>query len=231
MAAVARTAGGGGRSHNQDSFGCFPELGLFVVVDGMGSRWNADEIAVLVIATLRDAYASGERSCAGLVAAIEAANRAVREQALHDPRFIGTGACVAALATDGSVAHLAHVGDCRIYRLHDSVLDALTEDHSLRNDWRRRDASEAEVEQLPNNVIVRALGMGDSVVVDHRTIPSVAGEIFLLTSDGLHGVLGERRMAETLLAHPRLDAAAAVLIDTALNMGGTDDLTAVLVRT
>jgi hypothetical protein len=75
MEASALTHPGRVRPYNNDGYGAFPELGLFVVVDGMGGRWSRDEGAALVIATLRDAYASGERSGSGLALAIQAANR------------------------------------------------------------------------------------------------------------------------------------------------------------
>jgi serine/threonine protein phosphatase PrpC len=65
MEAFAQTDPGGDRPYNQDGFGCFPEVGFFVVVDGMGSRWSSHEVAVVILDAVREAYARGERSCDG----------------------------------------------------------------------------------------------------------------------------------------------------------------------
>jgi protein phosphatase len=231
MEAATLTHPSRGRHDNNDGYGAFPELGLFVVVDGMGGRWRGDVAAAVIIAALRDAYASGERSGPGLVLAIQAANRALGEKAALDPRFMGTGACLAAVALVGSTAHVAHVGDCRVHRLRGGALERLTEDHSLLHDYRRmRPLSAEEIAAIPANVMTRALGMSDTVEVDTRTEPVAEGDLFLLTSDGLHTSLGEAQMAKLVWAHPDLCAAVNALLDAALRSEAQDNLTALLVK-
>ena len=215
---------------NNDGYGVFPDLGLYVVVDGMGGGWRSDEAAHLVVETLRDAYESGERSALGLALAVQAANRALFGMQARDPRWTGVGAAIAALAVVDSIGHIAHVGDCRVHRLRGRALERLTEDHSLRNEYlRTHDLSPEQIEQLPANVITRALGMSDSVQVDTRTEALEEGDRFLLTSDGLHASVGEARMAELVLSQRDGQAAVHALLGAARKAGGQDDLTAVLV--
>jgi protein phosphatase len=226
MQASALTHPGRGRDDNDDGYGAFPELGLFVVVDGLGGR--PGECAALVIAALREAYASGERSAPGLSLAIQAANRALWEKVVRNPgRDKGMGACLAALALVRSTAHVAHAGDCRIHRVRGGALERLTEDHSLLNEYRRtRTLSADEIAAIPPNIIVRALGMSDALEVDTRTEVVGEGDLFLLTSDGLHASLGEERMAQLVLANPDPHAAVNALLDAALRAEALDDVTA-----
>jgi protein phosphatase len=231
MEAFALTHPSRGRHDNNDGYGAFPELGLFAVVDGMGGRWSGDVGAALILAALRDAYASGERSGPGLVLAIQAANCALGEKAVLDPRLFGTGACLAAVALVRSTAHVAHVGDCRVHRLRGGALERLTEDHSLLNDYRRTQPLSAEqIGAIPPNVMTRALGMSNTVEVDMRTEHVAEGDLFLLTSDGLHTSLGEAQMARLVWARPDLRAAVHALLDAALRAEARDNLTALLVK-
>jgi protein phosphatase len=128
--------------------------------------------------------------------------------------------------------YLAHVGDSRVYRMRESKLEQLTEDHSLLNDYiKMKRLTPEEIANFPHkNVIVRALGMKDTVKVDTRLEQPRAGDLYLLCSDGLSGPLSDLDMLDILVGTTDLKTAASRLIARANENGGPDNITVVLAR-
>ena len=143
---------------------------------------------------------------------------------------MGTTVVTAFFANGG--VYLGHVGDSRIYRIRDGEIRQLTEDHSLLNDYiKMKKLTPAEIENFAyKNVIVRALGMRDTVQVDVAYEPTRAGDIFLLCSDGLSGMVTDPQLLEIVATTPDLEQAAKRLIDQANKQGGVDNITVVLAR-
>jgi protein phosphatase len=127
---------------------------------------------------------------------------------------------------------IAHVGDSRIYRVRDGKLEQLTDDHSLLNDYiKMKRLTEEEIANFPHkNVIVRALGMKDTVQVDVLTKVPRIGDTYLLCSDGLSGMLTDDRMEAILSSSLDLDQAVHALIDGANEEGGIDNISVILAR-
>jgi protein phosphatase len=127
---------------------------------------------------------------------------------------------------------VGHVGDSRCYRLRDGELIQLTEDHSLINDYikmKRMTAEEAE--NWPHkNVVVRALGMKESVAVDIHAEKPQLGDCYVLCSDGLSGMITDDQLAVTLSTERDLDQCVEKLIDMANEAGGVDNISVVLAR-
>ncbi len=234
----------GERAHNEDGFGTFPELGLFVVADGLGggSRGSPAAVAIEAIAAR---YAEGPAGLDALAAAIQAGNAAILALAEREPSFHGCGATVAALALAGDRALTAHAGDCRAYRRRDGSLRQLTEDHSLLRDYAKiRRLSAKEMDAFPHkNVVTRALGLIADIDVDLRIGPARADDLYLLSTDGLHAKLPWERIDEILSgATPRelasyresprvdLETMAGRLVASTNAMKGTDNITCLLVR-
>jgi PPM family protein phosphatase len=134
-------------------------------------------------------------------------------------------------AKDSEVV-IGHVGDSRVYYFRDGVLKQITEDHSLLNDYlKAKKLTPEEIEAFPHkNVIVRALGMKDTVQVDLNRVEPRDGDIFLLCSDGLSGMVGDPQIQTVLQSNAELDKACAQLIDFANANGGNDNVTCVLAR-
>ncbi|WP_236020776.1 bifunctional protein-serine/threonine kinase/phosphatase [Devosia sediminis] len=116
------------------------------------------------------------------------------------------------LVLKGSTAHILHIGDSRIWRLSGDSLEPLTQDHRGQG------------------YLTRALGLEPSIEIDYRTLALAPGDIFVLSTDGVHGVLGPRDMAARILAAPDLDTAARTLVDAALAAGSDDNLTVQVLR-
>ncbi|MFO0617784.1 MAG: PP2C family serine/threonine-protein phosphatase [Polyangiaceae bacterium] len=249
--AVGVTDVGRQRKHNEDHVLLRPELDLFVVADGMGGHNAGDIASRLATTSLRNFYeatvtgplppdALGEdyedlrEDAKRLAAGIRKANRDVFEISSTYRQHHGMGSTVVAayLERGSGYMHVGHVGDSRCYRMRNGKLELLTHDHSLVNDALalKPDLTPEELARLPKNIITRALGMRDDVKVDIRSEAVRAGDIFLLCSDGLSGMVNEVTIAKVLGPSSDLRSMCETLVTLANEAGGTDNITAVLVR-
>lgn len=218
------------RSGNEDNY--FEAPPLFAVADGMGGARAgevASKLAVEVFAEERD---GGDSAEALLEALAKEANRRIYDLAQKDESRAGMGCTLtSALVGDGEIT-IGHVGDSRAYRLRGEDFEQITRDHSLVEELVRQGkltAEEAEVHPQ-RSIITRALGPEPDVEVDSYTHPAKAGDVYLLCSDGLTGMVTDERITEILLARSSLEQAAQELIDAANENGGRDNITVVLFR-
>lgn len=236
------------RNHNEDAVYLPVSERLAIVADGMGGHASGEVAAGLAVQTVVDFFRDtaeeqqltwpfkvdrGVRADANrLATAIKLANLRIHERAQRDAGCKGMGTTiVSALFLDDRVL-VGHVGDSRFYRVRDRKIELLTEDHSLINDYiKMKRMTPEEAENFPHkNVIVRALGMKDSVQVDIVMDEPRLGDCFLLCSDGLSGMLTDPQICDIMANEPDLDRAAARLIAGANEAGGIDNITVVLAR-
>jgi serine/threonine protein phosphatase PrpC len=236
------------RDHNEDVFLMRPDLGLFMVCDGMGG-YSAGEVAAEMAAeTTLDFFQECERDPEGtwpfkmdqllgeegsrLPVALRLANQRIRAAGAQDSKKhnMGTTAVAAFLSKDKS--YIAHAGDSRAYLFRENKIWAVTADHSLLGEFIRTQSPTAEeIQAFPyKNVINRALGPAADVKVDAGPIDMRSGDVLLLCCDGLHGLVSDELMAQVLITHQDLNAACRALVDSANAAGGTDNITVVLVR-
>ncbi|MEJ7734616.1 MAG: PP2C family serine/threonine-protein phosphatase [Polyangiaceae bacterium] len=250
LSAAGRTDTGRQRRHNEDHVLVKPELDLLVVADGMGGH-NAGDIASRLTTTSManffeatthapvpgppaddevDLEPAGRR----LVAAIRKANRDVFEISSTIQQHQGMGSTIVAahVSPQSGTIHIGHVGDSRCYRIRADTIELLTRDHSLVNDALaiKPDLSEEELARLPRNIITRALGMKDAVKVDHSSHELVAGDIYLLCSDGLSGMVSDDQILEVFAITDDLGEICDLLVAMANEAGGADNITAVVTR-
>jgi protein phosphatase len=243
LAAIGITDVGRRRGHNEDAFLVMPEAGLFAVADGLGGHASGEVASRMAVEELARAWetadpghdpASVAHQEARLREAIAAANRAIhdRSRASATPAGMGT-TLVAGCFVEGGPLLVAHVGDSRAYLFRQGALRRLTEDHSLLQDFiRQSNPTPAEIEAYPHkNVIVRALGMRDEVVVDVSSLDVEEGDLLLLCCDGLFGMIPDERMEAILRAEgSEILRADQALVDAANDAGGADNVTSVLVQ-
>jgi serine/threonine protein phosphatase PrpC len=163
-----------------------------------------------------------------LVVGIKIANQRIFEAANRDLRLKGMGTTVVIGMIAGERFYIAHVGDSRCYRVRAGDVKQMTRDHSLLEDYKdaRPDMSPEEQKKFPHkNVITRALGMRDSVQVDVSGEEIKDGDVFLLCSDGLTGMVDEKRIGDTIKQAPDLEGAVAGLVEAANQAGGSDNIT------
>jgi protein phosphatase len=248
--AHGKTDVGRQRGHNEDAFVSDPDLDLFVVCDGMGGN-NAGEVAsALATTSLRNFFRAtlngvvpGEElrgdqglteAARRLIMGVRKANADVFEISSTRLEHKGMGSTIVAMSVsrETSSVQVAHVGDSRCYRIRDGKIEPLTRDHSLIGDalaW-NPNLSEEELSMLPKNIISRALGLKQAVEVDIRSEVGLPGDIYLLCSDGLCGVVKDKQILEIILLSNDLADACESLIALANDAGGPDNITAVAVR-
>ncbi len=238
------------REHNEDSFGLFPEFNFFVVADGMGGHKAGDVASQMAVAVVGEFFNDTEKeditwplpfdpnqsfAVNRLVTSIQLANNRIFKESSTSEDHQGMGTTFVGILSvdDHQTCHIAHVGDSRCYLLRDEQIELLTMDHSLVNDYLRAapDLSSEQLAELPSNVITRALGMQENVIVDVQSVIPKVGDIFLLCSDGLNGMLEDSEILETAIGQ-RDDLAkmAAALIEKANARGGEDNSTVVLIE-
>lgn len=162
-------------------------------------------------------------------------NQAILEISLQVPEYRGMGTTlVVGLFRDGLLTY-AHVGDSRLYRLREGVLERLTTDHTLIQEIVNAgdfiSMEEAVLAGVPQNVLTRAFGVEPEVAVDLAETELQAGDLYLFCSDGLTGMVTDQAMQSTL-EDPNRDLMGMVdeLIDQACKLGGLDNISVILVR-
>jgi serine/threonine protein phosphatase PrpC len=231
------------RESNEDSFGAAPELGLFVLSDGMGGLAFGEVASQLAVETIirhcRDAGPQPlpENSLAGisaeshrLLSAIRAANEKIYCTAQTKGPDRQMGATIVAVQFTGERISLAHVGDSRAYRLRNGHIEQLTRDHSFVAEQMRQGrmtAQEAGQSGL-QNVLMRALGIAPDVDVDVTEELMLDDDVILLCSDGLTRELTDAQISAVLNDCGHAQEAADRLVDLARQAGGGDNITAVV---
>jgi serine/threonine protein phosphatase PrpC len=247
---AALTDVGKQREHNEDNFLVDKKLGLFVVCDGMGGHAAGEVASAIAVRTLHDEvrreseliqdYLAGKSGAAKvskrdllnmLEFAVNRASSKIHSEAVKDPKKRGMGTTLVAVLVVGREAFIIYVGDSRIYMLRDGVLEQLTEDHTVYNELlKRKKMSKEQIEQLAQkNAITRAVGVYEHAEPDTLVLDLLAGDRFLLCSDGLSGYFEEDlETLGRLLAAPDSEASVRRLIDTANERGGKDNITGLI---
>jgi PPM family protein phosphatase len=227
---ASKTDVGRQRHTNEDNF--YDEPPLFAVADGMGGAQAgevASEMAIDEFVEERDAEAPAEQQLEQIA---KVANRKIWDMAQADSRHAGMGTTLTAAMLDGQYVAVGHVGDSRLYLFRDGQLERLTRDHSLVEEFvRQGKLTPEQAEKHPQrSVITRALGPEGDVDVDTFRIPARGGDVFLLCSDGLSGMVSDSDMETILGSGDSLDSMARNLIEAANHNGGRDNITAVLFK-
>jgi protein phosphatase len=246
--ACGKTDVGRQRHHNEDDFLVDGSCHVFAVFDGMGGN-NAGEVAsALGTRSLRNFFQATEKVPIGceegdeelpdaarrLLMGVRKANADIFEISNTHLEHRGMGSTVVALhlgREEGRV-HIAHVGDSRCYRVRNGAIEQLTRDHSLISDalaW-NPNLTKEELARLPRNIISRALGLRRVVEIDLLSQTAQPGDLFLLCSDGLSGMLSDEQILELVRLSDDLPETCDNLIAVANEAGGTDNITALLVR-
>src|SRR5215218_3523156 len=218
------------RQGNEDNY--YVRAPLFVVADGMGGAQAGEVASELAVRQFEAGLPDGSAPGDALAELIRTANAEIHNQAREDPDLAGMGTTVTAAYVDGDTVVVAHVGDSRCYLLRDGDLIRLTRDHSLVGELvARGKLTEAQAEAHPQrSVITRALGANAEVEVDVEIFPARDGDLFLLCSDGLTGMVHEPQLKPLLQQDGSLEQMGRSLIAAANEAGGRDNITVILFR-
>ena len=226
-----RTDVGKVRANNQDAPIVSEKLRLYGVADGMGGHKGGEVASTSARDDLLRELEGKTPSVAALSGAIEEVNRQIYHQQEHDDALTGMGTTLSVLWMSDNFVYIGHVGDSRVYLLRDGEFKQMTLDHSLVEQLVREGVlTEEEAQNHPmRNIITRAIGTDESVEVDVVVEERRKGDLWLACSDGLHGLGDDRQMRDALRQYAP-EKAADVLLKAALDAGGRDNVTLVIVH-
>ncbi|HET9957541.1 MAG TPA: Stp1/IreP family PP2C-type Ser/Thr phosphatase [Polyangiaceae bacterium] len=237
------------RDHNEDSFAILKDHALYIVADGMGGHRAGDVASRLATEAIVDffrttasddftwpfhfdARLSEEEN--RLLTGIKIANRQIIDRSTRSREYHGMGTTVvgALFNAKRGKMYIGHVGDSRAYRVRSGQIVQMTRDHSLVNDYLMAmpELTEEQRSELPKNVITRALGMQDQVSVDLQSDDAQAGDVYVLCSDGLSGMIDDQEIVSVVASTPDLEEVCRRLVALANEHGGEDNITALVVR-
>jgi protein phosphatase len=233
---------GRARSNNEDSVALDDAVSLAVLADGMGG-YNAGEVASNMATSfirtelgrwLREASAQATDAEVrrAMDICVDNANRAIFNAANANPQYAGMGTTLVVAVFRDNRLLVGHVGDSRCYRLRAGRLQQITRDHSLLQE--QIDAGLITPEQAAfsanKNLVTRAVGVEDTVLLETHQHDVVAGDLYLLCSDGLSDMLDDASIGQLLQSCDSLDETGQALIDAANDAGGKDNISVILVR-
>ena len=239
MKSQALTDIGSKRKINQDSiFATDESIGhlpnLYIVADGMGGHKAGDYASrecVEVMTTYVKEYEEIGTPISILEGAIKEANIGIHTDSTSNIELEGMGTTVVAATVVDDMLYVANVGDSRLYYVKDRNLVQLTQDHSLVEEMvKRGEITESDARMHPNkNIITRALGSSDKVMVDFFEIEADKIDRVLLCSDGLTNMVDDTEILDVVLSNKDVEKAASLLVEKANKYGGKDNISVVLI--
>jgi PPM family protein phosphatase len=238
----AKTDPGLIRRNNEDAVAVDASLGFAVLADGMGG-YNAGEVASDMAITLiaeeltrclaANTAANAEQDiCRVLTTSVDHANQAILQAARHNPAYKDMGTTLVAGVFYGDRLFLTHVGDSRCYRLRGSELTQITKDHSVLQ--QQVDAGliprGASCAPLGRHILTRALGVDPKMQFEVSIHPVVAGDCYLMSSDGLTDMVDDASIASLMRQESHMVKLASALINLANAKGGRDNITVALIH-
>lgn len=237
------------REANEDTVCARPDIGLYIVADGMGGH-AAGEVASKMASQVIETFINDTRNADinttwpfpydpslsldgnRLTAAFRLANRRLSTAMQGDEALRGMATTAAAVLVNKGKPIVAHVGDSRVYLWRAGSLTQITQDHSWVNEQVRAGVlTEADARHHPwRHVVTRALSGGDDPEIDLQELDLEAGDRILLCSDGLSGVVPPERLASIIGQKAPLDQTCRELIDAANEAGGPDNITVAMLQ-
>ncbi len=229
MEAFGYSMTGTKHSVNQDSFYIDESRGIFIVADGMGGHAAGDVASSNAINAISENI--GEISVSSIKNALDIANIEVFEKSKTSPNLEGMGTTIAMCCLKENYATIANIGDSRVHIIKNNEISFVTRDHSfvqqMIDDGQIKE-SEAKTHAM-KNIITRALGVAETVIPDFDGVAVEAGDAIMICSDGVSNMLDDEVIVHTVLQGSAEDA-AKMLCKSALDAGGKDDLTAIVIK-
>lgn len=248
ITAAAKTDVGRSRASNEDAFGLFTDLHLYIVADGMGGHAAGEVASQTAVDVMRDYIASTQNQAditlpfdvrpdmplpaQRLLVAGKLANQKIYQLSRSESKLAGMGTTMVSLIVDGQTAYVTHAGDSRAYLIRNGTIKQITVDHSLVNEYISQgllSPEEASTHPL-KHVITRALGSSPKIDMDVKTIPLLPGDLFLLCSDGLSNLATEQEIYSRIAdSRTHLEEGCKRLIELAFQKESDDNITVLLV--
>lgn len=224
------------RSNNEDAYGIYPELSLFIVSDGLGGHAGGEVASRLAVDTIRESIAP---ACVGhavirgdIVEAIKRANRRITEEVKKEPHLRDMGTTAVVVRIEGDKAIIAHVGDSRAYVIRNDVISQITKDHTVVEEYVRIGLLAPQDAQYHpyRHILSRVLGTSGDVEVDTSNIKLKVGDTLILCTDGLTNMVIDREILYAVLdLRPFPEKITERLINLANKNGGIDNITVITI--
>ena len=221
------------RTNNEDSYFIDPSLGLYLLADGMGGAQAGETASRLAIETAVGYLKPFDaRTPDNLAKAFEEANKAILAKAATESELNGMGTTMVGVMECGNDLAICSVGDSRVYLFENGALAPITEDQTWANEvGRRLGIDDDRLKTHPmRHVLTMAIGVDATLRIHSYVVRPATGAIFLLCSDGLHGVVSAENITEGLKNSATMESACHYLVEAAKNSGGPDNVTVVLLR-
>jgi protein phosphatase len=235
IVAYGKTDAGLKRSNNEDAFVVDADLGLYAVADGMGGAASGEIASRIFIESAREVFSGIERTseqdaAESIRRTFQKANDNIISQAAENPKHRGMGCTAEVIAFNGQQYIIGHVGDSRAYLFRQGGLTQITKDHSLVQD--NLDQGIITPQEAKNHslrhVIVRAVGIDETLAVDIIRGTYFHGDVFLLCSDGLTDMVDDAGIEAALSLKLHITKRVEKLIESAKSAGGLDNITVIL---
>jgi serine/threonine protein phosphatase PrpC len=229
---AAATHVGRVREANEDAI--FASESLVIVADGMGGHAAGEIASQLAIAAFRE-HLTSDVSLTGLSEGLRHANQRIMQDAAENPDRLGMGTTLTSVALvpfdSGHAVAWVNIGDSRLYLVRGGVAQLVTQDHSVAEEWVRqgRISKEEAAVHPRRHQLTRVLGIEPFTDGDTGLLPVAVGDRLLICSDGLSNEVSETQIADVVTNASSLDSACAALIDAALQSGGRDNISVVVV--
>ncbi|HEY9722202.1 MAG TPA: Stp1/IreP family PP2C-type Ser/Thr phosphatase [Oscillatoriaceae cyanobacterium] len=225
------------REINQDSYSADAERGFFIVADGMGGHAAGEKASQTAVQTIKERLDNGAVAASNgqlldlLQTSIQDANREIINASMENASMRGMGTTATVIVLKANQMYVGHVGDSRAYLIRNRRIDQITEDHSIVAQLvRARAITPQEAARHPyRNVITRCLGMQVDVEADTQQRELKPGDRLLICSDGLSGLVSDDEMLQYVLSSDEPQKTCHDLVNLALERGGSDNITVVLI--
>lgn len=221
------------RNNNEDAYGIFPDLSLYVAADGLGGHAGGEVASRIAVEVIRSEIAGSSTTSDRqniIERAIQTANSVILLKAEGEPGLHGMGTTVVVVAIEADKAIVAHVGDSRTYLIRNDVITQVTRDHTVVEEYIRiglmtpKDA----LYHPSQRVLARAVGTEGAVYADFDSIRLRTGDVLLLCTDGLTNMLPDKEILQTVSElRPDAESITGRLVELANNNGGIDNITVI----
>lgn len=222
------------RSNNEDAYGVYPDLSLFIVADGLGGHAGGEVASRLAVDAIKEGMASAYNKPLenSIINAIKGANTRIILEAKKEYHLRDMGTTVVVIKIEDDRAIVAHVGDSRAYLVHGNVITQVTKDHTVVEEYVRAGLlSPDDARYHPSrHALSRALGTSGAVDVDVTDIQIQVGDTIILCTDGLTNMVSDKEILNTILElTPSPEKITEKLINLANKNGGIDNITVITI--
>ena len=222
------------RSQNEDAYGIFPDLSLYIIADGLGGHAGGEVASKMAVDIIISEIASASPATADMQSiiewAIQAANSSILLKAEKDYKLQGMGTTVVVVAIRTDKAIVAHVGDSRAYLIRDNIITQITRDHTVVEEYVRIGllTNKDALYHPSRHMLARAVGTEGVAVADIESVRLQTGDTLLLCTDGLTNMLPDKEILQTVCElRPDAENITGRLIELANNSGGIDNITVI----